>query len=179
MRKHSAVLRLSTLVLFCALAGFGCRRTPRGPGDDPFLDDDILSPHELGGGPGTYPLGGRTADGIPVTGVQFDNVQFAYDSFQIANSEIAEIEAVGRYLAENPDVRLVLEGHCDERGSREYNMSLGEYRALAVRAHLIGVCKIDGARIQTRSYGEEQPLDPGHNESAWRLNRRVEFALFR
>jgi len=179
MRRRSVMLRLSTLVMLCALAGAGCRRAPRAADTDPFLDDDILSPHELGGDPGSYRLGSRTEDGIPVTGVQFDNVQFAYDSFQIANSEIPTIDAVGQYLQENPDVRLVLEGHCDERGSREYNMSLGEYRALAVRAHLIGVCKIDGARIQTRSYGEEQPLDPGHNESAWRLNRRVEFALFR
>jgi peptidoglycan-associated lipoprotein len=81
-------------------------------------------------------------------------------------------------MTRNQDVRLIAEGHCDERGSREYNLSLGEHRALAVRAYLVGL-GVDGARIQTRSYGEEQPLDPGHDESAWRLNRRVEFALFR
>jgi peptidoglycan-associated lipoprotein len=78
----------------------------------------------------------------------------------------------------NADVRLVKEGHCDERGSIEYNMSLGEHRALAVRAYMVSH-GIDGARIQTRSFGKEKPLDPGHSEPSWRVNRRVEFALFK
>ena len=73
---------------------------------------------------------------------------------------------------------VTVSGHCDERGSREYNMALGENRALAVRAHLIRL-GTDAARIQTRSYGEERPLDPGHSEAAWRRNRRGEFLLFR
>ena len=98
-------------------------------------------------------------------------VLFAYDSYQ-------KVEAVAKYMKSNADVKLVCEGNCDERGSNEYNMSLGEHRALAVRAYLVGL-GIDGARIQTRSFGEEKPLNPGHNEAAWHENRRVEFALFR
>jgi peptidoglycan-associated lipoprotein len=81
-------------------------------------------------------------------------------------------------MASNPGVRLVTEGHCDERGSNEYNMSLGEHRADAVRAALL-TRNIDGARVTTKSYGEEMPLDPGHGEDAWRVNRRVEFAFYR
>jgi peptidoglycan-associated lipoprotein len=124
------------------------------------------------------PLSERFEDGVRITDVRFEHVHFDYDSYQVNPSDTHKIEQVAAYMRDNRDVRLVCEGHCDERGSREYNMSLGEHRALAVRAYLVGL-GIDGSRIQTRSYGEEQPLDPGHGESAWRLNRRVEFALFR
>lgn len=123
-------------------------------------------------------LGERFEDGILITDVQFDNVHFSYDSFQIQPSEIQRIEAVADYMRSNGGAKLVTEGHCDERGSREYNLALGEHRSLAVRAHLVRL-GIDGIRIQTRSYGEEQPANPGHEESAWRLNRRVEFKLYR
>ncbi|MBN1557201.1 MAG: OmpA family protein [Lentisphaerae bacterium] len=124
------------------------------------------------------PLSERFEDGVRVTDVRFEPVRFAYDSYQVENSEVGKIESVAAYMRDDTGVRLVVEGHCDERGSREYNMSLGEHRALAVRAYLVGL-GIDGARVQTRSYGEEQPADPGHGESAWRQNRRVEFALYR
>jgi len=127
---------------------------------------------------GDFALSERPEGGDRITDVEFESVLFAYDSFQVTGGEVAKIEGVADYLTRNLGVRLVTEGHCDERGSREYNMSLGENRALAVRAHLIRL-GLDGSRIQTRSYGEEQPLDPGHNESAWRLNRRVEFVLYR
>ena len=124
------------------------------------------------------PLSERFEDGTRITDVQFENVQFDYDSYQVKDADAYKVEKVASYMRSNPDVRLICEGHCDERGSREYNMSLGEHRALAVRAYLVGL-GIDGSRAQTRSYGEEQPLDAGHDESAWRVNRRVEFALYR
>ena len=165
------------LCCLCSLLGTGCfwRRKGPGVGDDPFDDTELLEFGEPGGGA----MGGaRFEDGMRVEGVEFQTVQFDYDSFRISESEIGKIEAVSEYMRANPDVRLVAEGHCDERGSREYNLSLGEHRALAVRAYLVGL-GIDGSRIQTRSYGEEQPLDPGHGEGAWSVNRRGEFALYR
>jgi len=171
IRRKSLVAVVGLCV--CVLLGNGCRTRTSSGG----AGDDILDPMSLGAD-GDYPLGSRVEDGVPVTDVQFESVLFAYDSFQIASSEIGKIERVVDYMRRNGDVRLVLEGHCDERGSREYNMSLGEYRALAVRAHLIGL-DIDGGRIQTRSFGEETPLDPGHNEEAWSVNRRVAFKLYR
>ncbi|NCC31563.1 MAG: peptidoglycan-associated lipoprotein, partial [Chloroflexia bacterium] len=76
-------------------------------------------------------------------------------------------------LKRNPATRMIVDGHCDERGSNEYNLALGERRALAVRAYLIGL-GLDGSRIQTRSFGEERPAAFGSDESAWRLNRRGE-----
>jgi len=123
-------------------------------------------------------LSERFEDGTRIADVEFSSVLFKYDSFQIEESEVWRIEKVADYLRRNSGVRLVVEGHCDERGSREYNMSLGEHRALAVRAYLIGL-GVDVSHVQTRSYGEEHPLDSGHDESAWRLNRRGEFALYR
>ena len=127
---------------------------------------------------GDYALdAARPGEGSRVSSVVFDSVAFQYDSFQIADSEIGKIERVAAYMRENPSQLLVVEGHCDERGSREYNLSLGEHRALSVRAYLIGL-GIDSSRIQTRSYGEENPLDLGHGDGAWRANRRGEFAVY-
>ena len=127
---------------------------------------------------GDHALGERFEDGTRVTDVSFDAVRFRYDSYQIDNAEAGKLEAVAGYLQQESNVRLVVEGHCDERGSREYNISLGEHRALAVRAYLIGL-GVDSARIQTRSYGEERPVDTGHDDAARARNRRGEFALYR
>lgn len=113
-----------------------------------------------------------------LTSVKYDAVLFDYDSAQIRESERTKLEAVADYLKKNPGVGVIIEGHCDERGSAEYNLALGERRALAARDYLVGL-GIDGANIQTKSYGEEMPFNPGHDESAWRLNRRDEFIFFK
>jgi peptidoglycan-associated lipoprotein len=160
-------------VALCSGCKMFGKKNKAGPGGD------VLPPIEIVGGD-VGQLGERSADGVPVDAfkAKTDMVLFAYDSYQIAETEVPKVEAVARYLKDNAAVKLVTEGHCDERGSNEYNMSLGEHRALAVRAYLVGL-GIDGARIQTRSFGEEKPLNPGHGESAWRENRRVEFVLSR
>ncbi len=100
-------------------------------------------------------------------------VYFDFDSTEIKPEFQAIIEAHGRYLAEHPDVTVTLEGHADERGTREYNMALGERRAKAVRRFLAA----QGAsfsQMKVVSYGEERPVAFGHDEASWRLNRRVE-----
>ena len=79
-----------------------------------------------------------------------------------------------RVHAAQPDVLLSLEGHADERGTREYNLALGERRGQAVR-RILRLLGIDSQRLSAISYGEENPVATGHDESAWRLNRRVEF----
>jgi len=71
---------------------------------------------------------------------------------------------------------VIVEGHCDTRGSREYNLALGERRGLAARAYLIGL-GVDASRLQTKSYGEEQPIDTGGSESAYQQNRRAHFSI--
>ena len=118
-------------------------------------------------------LAGRT-EGAEIAASQFEAVRFDYDSPQLNPSEQGKIDAVVAYLQSNPTHGVIVEGHCDERGSNEYNLALGERRALAVRAAMISA-GIDGARVQTRSYGEERGVAFGHDESSWRLNRRAEF----
>lgn len=170
-KLHYGVVVCSLLSI--VIMGSGCRTS--NVGEDGGVNSEILDTEELGG---NVALGERFEMGTLVKGVNFQDVNFLYDSYQIPRSEIPKIEEVADYMKENRGVRLIIEGHCDERGSREYNMSLGEHRALAVRAYLVGL-GIASSRIQTRSYGEEQPLDFGHNESAWRKNRRAEFVLYR
>lgn len=100
-------------------------------------------------------------------------IYFEYDSAQIGSEFIAVVNAHGRNLAENAKSRIRLEGHADERGSREYNIALSEYRAAAVR----NLMKFQGVRegqIETVAYGEEKPAELGHNDAAWSRNRRVE-----
>lgn len=127
---------------------------------------------------GNLVSGARFEDSLqPVQGVKFAPVYFAFDSYALPPSEISKIEEVARHLQQNPTHVLVVEGNCDERGSNEYNMALGENRALAVRTHLVSL-GISADRIQTRSYGEEKPAVTGTGEEVWRLNRRGEFALY-
>jgi len=125
---------------------------------------------------GTIPLTGRFTGGSEHVGL-FEPILFAYDSSQVSVGERAKIEAVASHLKQNSSNAIILEGHCDERGSREYNLALGERRALAVRTYLIGL-GIASDRTQTKSYGEENPAAPGHDEAAWSRNRRGEFVLY-
>ncbi|MBP7274898.1 MAG: peptidoglycan-associated lipoprotein Pal [Kiritimatiellae bacterium] len=106
----------------------------------------------------------------------FSPVFFDYDSAQVNPAEQSKIEQAASHLMNNSAVQMIVEGHCDERGSNEYNLALGERRALAVRAYLISR-GIDASRVQTKSLGEERPAAMGHDESAWSQNRRAEFVV--
>ena len=100
-------------------------------------------------------------------------VYFAFDSSNIDDQSRAVVEAHAIYLMENPDIKLQIAGHCDERGTREYNLALGERRAKAV-LKLMTAFGVPDKQIGSVSYGEEKPVDTGHDESAWRKNRRAE-----
>ena len=80
------------------------------------------------------------------------------------------------WLINNSDVAVTIEGHCDERGTNEYNLALGERRAASAKTFLMDL-GIAGSRLNTISYGEERPVDPGHNEEAWAKNRRGHFTI--
>jgi peptidoglycan-associated lipoprotein len=100
-------------------------------------------------------------------------VYFDYDQAEILPEFNALLQAHGQYLAQNPSTQIRLEGHTDERGSREYNIGLGERRAQAVRRVLM-LQGATGTQLTTVSYGEERPAQTGSDEESWRLNRRVE-----
>lgn len=121
---------------------------------------------------------GAGADGSALSARQTEllaqrRIYFPFDASTIDEESREIIAAHAAYLAANPQVRVHLEGHCDERGTREYNLALGERRAQAVE-RVMRLLGVSGSRATTVSYGEERPLAPEHNESAWRLNRRVE-----
>lgn len=101
-----------------------------------------------------------------------NKVYFEYDSSTVTDDSRVLIEAHAQNLLDNPGVAVVLEGHADERGTREYNLALGERRALAV-AEIMVAYGVTRDRMQTISYGEERPESLEHNESSWSVNRRV------
>lgn len=105
-------------------------------------------------------------------------VYFEFDRSEIQQQHLAQLEAHARFLVANPTLRVRLEGHCDERGTREYNIGLGDRRSQAVRRILMfqGVA---AGQIQTVSYGEERPAADGHDEAAWAQNRRAELVYVR
>lgn len=98
---------------------------------------------------------------------------FDFDKAIVKPEAFADLSAHAKYLVNNPSAHVVLEGHADERGTREYNMALGERRAKAVSRYL-SVQGVSAAQMEVVSYGEERPAMEGHNESSWSKNRRVE-----
>jgi len=126
--------------------------------------------------------------GIPMEGGDFSNynadsvmfqeqtIYFDFDKSTVNPGEIGKLETVAARMGSFPAAALRIEGHCDERGTEEYNRALGERRALAVREALIGLGMSPG-RVVTVSYGEDRPADPGHDQAAWAKNRRGEIIL--
>lgn len=110
------------------------------------------------------------------TALADQTVHFAFDSAAVLSKEESKLVIVSEKLKSDANVKLLIEGHCDERGTEEYNRSLGERRALALREALVRA-GVDANRIRTISYGKDKPADSGHDESAWSKNRRGEFVL--
>lgn len=104
------------------------------------------------------------------------DVLFAYDSSELDGTAVMLLKEKASWLKANNKVTVTIEGHCDERGTTEYNLALGERRASAVKAYLVNL-GISPARLYTISYGEEQPIASGTSEGAYRLNRRAHFSL--
>ena len=123
----------------------------------------------------------KTADSLAAIGKTTDAVKtllatlihFDYDKANIRAGDASVLDQKVAILQANPALRIRISGHCDERGSDEYNLALGNRRATAAKQYLTSH-GIDAGRIETVSYGEERPLDPGHNEEAWAKNRRDE-----
>ncbi len=105
---------------------------------------------------------------------ELTDVHFDFDKFSIRDDERETLKKHAEWLNKNKDVMVVIEGHCDERGTQEYNLALGERRASAAAKYLIDL-GVSEKRIKTLSYGLERPLDKGHNEAAWARNRRAHF----
>ena len=188
------------VVLVLTLGITGCKRGPKGPTPIPgqrpgingtgpaYPSEDVsrvrpgegpigrqIDPSLQGFPPGRFDPSRSDQDRGPLASY---TVYFDFDRSAINSSETGKIEAVAGYLRSNSGVGVLVEGHCDERGTEQYNLSLGERRALAIREYLINL-GIDGNRVYTISFGEDRPADPGHNEAAWAKNRRGEFVVLK
>ena len=170
---NKKICRFSIFLVLAASVALisGCRSKKPSAGlygdnmlGDPLIGDVQLNPDNMG---------------LPMEGDRslFQPLFFAYDSSQVNPEEAGKVEAVANYLNKGKAQGVIIEGHGDERGSREYNLALGERRALAVRDYLINL-GVDSSAIQTKSFGEEMPDSMGHDEGAWRQNRRAVFAIY-
>jgi peptidoglycan-associated lipoprotein len=104
------------------------------------------------------------------------DIQFDYDSAHLSGEARAHLDANAKWLLRHTSVTILIEGHCDERGTVEYNLALGERRAMAAHNFLLNM-GVPSARMKTISYGKEFPVDPGHTEASWAKNRRDHFVI--
>jgi len=166
-------------VMGLGLTGCGTMSNPLGTLPD--VEDESARANALGGAAGmrSYRLdsgAGELIDdaGLPLTRVFY----FDFDSDVLRAGDLNALRAHGMYAAMNPSVKLRLEGHADERGSREYNLALGERRARST----LEILRTEGVaedQVQVHSYGEENPLSLGRDELSWQQNRRVELIYVR
>ena len=106
----------------------------------------------------------------------FEDIHFDFDKSFIREDAKPALQRVADYLKKNPGASTVIEGHCDERGTAEYNLALGERRAASAKSYLVSL-GVKGGALSTVSFGKEKPVDPGHNEEAWAKNRRAHIVL--
>jgi peptidoglycan-associated lipoprotein len=172
--------KLIPILLACSLLA-ACSRASKSVVDEGAVDGATGGAASSGVTDGSLGAGremGGSALGGPGAAAENRIVYFDFDRFDVRPEYQAIIKAHGQYLSANPAARVRLEGHTDERGSREYNIGLGEKRAQAVRQVLL----LQGAtvdQLSTVSYGEERPAVLGSDEEAWALNRRVEIVYGR
>jgi len=171
MRTCITVVGVAVLALAVVVCP-GCKKKAPKPGVP------TVEPVEPGEGP-EYAL----SEAPPITDFKepenkevFQDVHFDFDRSDVKPADRPILEGIAKYLKDNAGIYLLIEGHCDERGTNEYNLALGERRALNTRAFLAGL-GVEQERMVTVTYGEEDPLDPGHTEDAWAKNRRAHFKV--
>jgi peptidoglycan-associated lipoprotein len=172
MRRVVALLLIGSLAGVFALYGCGSK--------EEVMEDITAQPEIIGAGEidtDEIPLPERDETiYIEPMDREFTDIHFEFDQYRVLDRDVSTLEAIAAWLAENPDTRVLIEGHCDERGTNEYNMALGEQRALAARRYLTSL-GVNPDRLTTISYGEERPIALGSNEDAWAKNRRAHFAV--
>jgi len=156
------------LVLFAA----GCaKKAVQAPPALPPAPAQPVTPPTPPTPPSTPPAPEEAA---PSAASQLKPAFFAFDSYSVSDAARAALDNDAKVLRSNSSLKITIEGHCDERGTVEYNQALGERRANAARDYLVAA-GIDAGRIQVISYGKERPFAEGHDEAAWAQNRRAQF----
>lgn len=192
--KMNLIIFPLMLALVATMATTGCKkRAPKTtmiPGQTGILNDgrdpntiQSAPPFSSDGNVNFKPGGIDTANLDTFEGMIKDpaalaayTIHFSFDSAVVKKGEQDKISAVASALSSSPSDKLLIEGNCDERGTEEYNRSLGERRALAAREAL-AKAGVSPDRIRTISYGKDKPVNPGHDDAAWTANRRDDFIL--
>lgn len=198
--KRLSLLSVTCLCAVLALGSVGCKKKPGGVTPLPYGRIDVgntrpsnpnggipLDGGVTPGGTGVTPI--PSTEGIPLANTgnldsrtkdsekfRSETVHFDLDKAIVKGEDMGKVQTVAAFLKANPTHDVLVEGHCDERGTESYNLSLGDRRALAVREALIGA-GAPAERVHTISYGESRPADSANNNAAYAKNRRGEFVL--
>ena len=187
MNRENALRRIliGSMIMVALFGFFGCAKKDQvQPGPD---EVEVVSAEETVGGPGG-PVTGGMEPGLAEESLraearaelqgQLQDIYFDFDKYNIRPQGRLILKENYAVLRGEPGVEVFIEGHCDERGTVEYNLALGQRRANATRDFLISL-GMDSPQLSTVSYGEERPLDPRHNEEAWAKNRRCHFVILK
>ncbi|MBX7259877.1 MAG: peptidoglycan-associated lipoprotein Pal [Candidatus Hydrogenedentes bacterium] len=178
---------LAPVLVVALVAGSGCHRRTAPPINPSFTPSQSVSTSDTPLGLSGIPSGFEDTNSFELPNVDLasisfnkDNslvkpIYFDYDSYELRPDALETLRANAEVLKQTPGNYVQVEGHCDERGTSEYNLALGDKRAQTTREQLIRL-GVSGDRIVTITYGEEAPVDLGHDESAWAQNRRCEFS---
>jgi peptidoglycan-associated lipoprotein len=188
----SAAKKLTTITIILMLVGAGCAKkkppvarpmpappsatgsvapTTPPPPPTPVTEPVVVPPEPLR----DDAIGSKSLDDLNRES-PLQPVFFELDSFDVSADGQAALQANAKILKQFPSWQITIEGHCDERGTPEYNLALGERRALAAKTYLVSL-GIAADKLRTVSYGKEFPFDPGHDDSAWSKNRRAHFVI--
>jgi len=179
MKMKSLGLLLLVVALGLSLSACGCfQQAMRGEQAPPPAPEQtkILPPEQKAAvaAPAPAPAPAPAAAAPAAAAVVLKDINFDFDKYNIRPGDAEILKGNYNWFAANPG-RAKIEGHCDERGTVEYNLVLGQKRADAAKSYMAKL-GVDEKRMETVSYGKERPVDPGHNEEAWAKNRRVHFA---
>jgi len=174
--RRKGILVLAVCVL-AAVAMSGCSKKTQVP--DVTQDDNTgMNNGNDNGSDNTNNTTPEAPHDVVEENASLQDVFFDYDDYSLSAEARSKLAGDASYLKEMSGLRVTIEGHCDERGTVEYNLALGQRRADAARSYLMNL-GIDADRLATVSYGEERPFDPGHDEAAWKQNRRAHFRVNR
>jgi peptidoglycan-associated lipoprotein len=172
MTSKTLWTRLWIVPLILIVAVVGCAKKAPAPSPAP--------PVAQASPPPTPPPATAPSDTTPTTTLvgsgDFQPAFFDLDAYTLRDDARAALDRDAKLLRDNPTINVTIEGHCDERGTAEYNQSLGERRAQAARDYLVAA-GISAARLNTVSYGKERPFATGHDEASWQQNRRANFTV--
>jgi len=174
--KTMQIFKVAMIVLFLISGLVGCSTTPP-PAQESQVGQSDMSQQSDVKGAGEDTL---KSEGVPSHEAMagMEKIYFDFDQFTLSAESRQTLGENAKYLQANSGVQVVIEGHCDERGSDEYNLALGESRALAAKNYLVSL-GVSPARLSVISYGEEKPAVMGADEDAWAKNRRAEFKAVR